>query len=69
MKCPLCGHLKAHKYGKTAGGVQRYLCPSCQQTFNEHQAEIAGVKSIEALQVEIAALRAEIRALSHPNSE
>jgi transposase-like protein len=36
MKCPLCGHLKAHKHGKTAGGVQRYLCPSCQQTFNEH---------------------------------
>ncbi|MBI4781410.1 MAG: IS1 family transposase [Oscillatoriophycideae cyanobacterium NC_groundwater_1537_Pr4_S-0.65um_50_18] len=26
MKCPLCGHLKVHKHGKTPSGVQRYLC-------------------------------------------
>ncbi len=36
MECPLCGHLKAHKHGKTPNGVQRYFCPGCQQTFNEH---------------------------------
>lgn len=35
----------------------------------DDQAEIAGAKAIEALQAEIAALRAEIRTLSHPNSE
>jgi voltage-gated potassium channel len=35
----------------------------------DDQAEVAGAKAIEALQAEIAALRAEIRALSHQNLE
>ncbi len=33
MKCPLCGHDKPHKHGKTSKGSQRYFCPRCQQTF------------------------------------
>lgn len=36
---------------------------------DDSQAEVAGAKSIEALQAEIAALRTEIRALSHQNLE
>jgi len=35
MKCPLCGHGKAHKHGKTPNGHQRYLCPACHKTFSE----------------------------------
>lgn len=35
MKCPLCGHEKSHKHGKTSKGSQRYLCPKCQQTFTD----------------------------------
>ena len=35
MECPLCGHHKAHKRGKMPNGHQRYLCPTCQQTFCE----------------------------------
>ncbi|NJN38535.1 MAG: IS1 family transposase [Acaryochloridaceae cyanobacterium CSU_3_4] len=27
--------MKSHKHGKTPSGVQRYFCPSCQQTLNE----------------------------------
>lgn len=35
MKCPLCGHSKAHKHGLMPKGGQRYLCPACHQTFGE----------------------------------
>ena len=35
MECPLCGHPKTHKHGKTSKGSQRYRCPHCQQTFSE----------------------------------
>ena len=35
MECPLCGHHKAHKHGKTSKGSQRYYCLNCQQTFTE----------------------------------
>ena len=35
MKCPLCGHSKAHKHGKMPNGHQRYLCPACHKTFAE----------------------------------
>ena len=35
MKCPLCGHEKTHKHGKTSKGNQRYYCLNCQQTFTE----------------------------------
>ena len=35
MKCPLCGHQKPHKHGKTSKGSQRYFCPSCQQSFTD----------------------------------
>jgi transposase-like protein len=35
MECPLCGHQKAYKYGKTSKGSQRYHCPNCQETFTE----------------------------------
>ena len=35
MKCPLCGHEKPHKHGKTSKGAQRYSCPKCRQTFTE----------------------------------
>ena len=35
MECPLCGHDKTHKHGKTSKGSQRYLCPTCQQTFTD----------------------------------
>jgi transposase-like protein len=35
MPCPLCGHEKVHKHGKTSKGAQRYLCPNCHQTFSE----------------------------------
>ncbi len=36
MQCPLCGHAKAHKHGKMPNGHQRYLCPTCGQTFSEN---------------------------------
>ncbi len=35
MKCPLCGHDKAHKHGLASKGSQRYFCPKCQQTFTD----------------------------------
>lgn len=35
MECPLCGHHKTHKHGKTTKGCQRYYCPVCRQTFTE----------------------------------
>ncbi len=35
MECPLCGHEKAHKHGKTSKGGQRYLCPNCDKTFTD----------------------------------
>ena len=35
MKCPLCGHDKPHKHGKTSKGSQRYFCSKCQQTFTD----------------------------------
>jgi transposase-like protein len=35
MKCPLCGHVKAHKHGKTTKGSQRYFCSNCVQTFTD----------------------------------
>ena len=35
MECPLCGHQKAYKHGKTSKGSQRYHCPNCQKTFTE----------------------------------
>ena len=35
MECPLCGHHKAHKHGKTSKGSQRYYCPECLQTFTD----------------------------------
>lgn len=35
MECPLCGHLKAHKHGKTSKGSQRYFCSNCHQTFTD----------------------------------
>lgn len=33
IECPLCGHHKPHKHGKTSIGTQRYYCPECGQTF------------------------------------
>ncbi len=33
MECPLCGHHKTHKHGKTSKGNQRYYCRVGQQTF------------------------------------
>jgi transposase-like protein len=35
MHCPLCGHLRPHKHGKTSKGSQRYFCGKCRQTFTE----------------------------------
>ena len=35
MECPLCGYTKTHKHGKMPNGHQRYLCPTCRQTFSE----------------------------------
>ena len=35
MECPLCGHPKAYKHGKTSKGSQRYRCPNCQQTYTD----------------------------------
>jgi transposase-like protein len=35
MECPLCGHHKTHKHGKTSKGNQRHYCPVCRQTFTE----------------------------------
>ena len=35
MECPLCGHHKTHKHGKTSKGSQRYYCPVCKQSFTE----------------------------------
>lgn len=35
IKCPLCGYDRTRKHGKTSKGSQRYLCPSCRQTFSE----------------------------------
>ena len=35
MECPLCGHQKTHKHGKTSKGSQRYYCPECLQTFTD----------------------------------
>lgn len=36
MQCPLCGVYNTHKHGKTKKGTQRYLCPSCKQTFTDN---------------------------------
>lgn len=33
MPCPLCGHDKTYKHGKTSKGSQRYRCLKCKQTF------------------------------------
>lgn len=33
MRCPLCGHERSDKHGKTSKGAQRYFCPKCRQTF------------------------------------
>ena len=35
MECPLCGHHKVHKHGRTTKGSQRYYCPECLQTFTD----------------------------------
>lgn len=35
MPCPLCGHDKTYKHGKTSKGSQRYRCPNCKQTFTD----------------------------------
>ena len=35
MQCPLCGHDRVHKHGKTSKGGQRYLCPCCAKTFTD----------------------------------
>jgi transposase-like protein len=35
MECPLCGHQKTHKHGRTSKGSQRHYCPACRQTFTE----------------------------------
>ena len=35
MECPLCGHQKTHKHGKTSKGSQRYYCPVCKQSFTD----------------------------------
>lgn len=35
MECPLCGHQKPHKHGKTSKGSQRYYCDNCNQTFTD----------------------------------
>ncbi len=35
MECPLCGHHKTHKHGKTSKGSQGYYCLNCQQSFTE----------------------------------
>ena len=35
MECPLCGHQKIHKHGKTSKGSQRYYCPVCKQSFTD----------------------------------
>ena len=36
MNCPLCGHTKTHKHGRMPNNHQRYLCPTCGQTFSEN---------------------------------
>lgn len=33
IKCPHCGHLFAHKWGKQSG-LQRYRCTLCKKSFN-----------------------------------
>ena len=35
MKCPFCGHLKAHKHGRTRKAQQRFKCPICYNTFTD----------------------------------
>ena len=35
MECPFCGHLKAHKHGRTPKGQQRFKCPTCNHTFTD----------------------------------
>jgi len=35
MRCPLCGHEKPLKHGKTSKGAQHYFCSKCRQTFSE----------------------------------
>lgn len=35
MECPLCGHHKTYKHGKTSKGSQRYYCPICRQTVTQ----------------------------------
>jgi len=35
MECPFCGHLKAHKHGRTPKGQQRFKCPICYNTFTD----------------------------------
>ncbi len=40
MECLLCSYEKAHKHGKTAKGIQRYKCPSCNQTFPENMGTL-----------------------------
>ncbi len=35
MHCPLCGHLRAHKHGKTSKDSQRYFCRKCRQAFSD----------------------------------
>lgn len=35
MQCPLCGHPKIHKQGKTSKGSQCYRYPHCHPTFSK----------------------------------
>ncbi len=51
MKCPLCGHAKAHKHGKMPQGHQRYLCPACHQTFSESFDSLYYRRHISAEQI------------------
>jgi hypothetical protein len=40
MKCPLCGHHKAHKHGKTEKGHQRYNPLSALDLINQKKSFI-----------------------------
>ncbi len=65
MECPLCGHYKSHKHGKTSIRNQRYYCPVGQQTFTEtfdtlhyrRQIQPEQMRMVPGLHVEGSSLR------------
>ena len=52
MQCPLCGAYKTDKHGKTSKGSQRYICPSCNQTFTDTFDTIYYRRKIGKAQIE-----------------